>query len=455
MGVAHSLVLEQTQKLIMTQELCQAIAILQMPTQELLTYVQEQLEENPLLELEEDDSQPELPEAEPDWAEYFRDTSDLGFVPRTNFSREGPAWDNFLSREQTLAEHLLADWRLVARTPEEKQMGQFIIGCLDGYGYLRLSIAEIADQLRQSRAKVLRIVKTIQQLEPKGVGARSLEECLLIQAESLGCLTPEIRQVILYYLPDLAEGRLGRIAQELNLSLLQVQAIRDFIRTLDPKPGRQYSDGDQVHYIAPDITVQKVGDEYVILVNDAVGNRLHVSNHYRRILTSPEDVDGQTKRYVETKLNSAVWLIRSIEQRRLTIYRIVETLLRLQRPFFDYGVRHLRPLTLREVAVEIDVHESTVSRATANKYIQTPHGVFPLRVLFDSGVESANGKGAAAESVKRLLADLVSQEDPYKPYSDQQLSELLARRGISVSRRTVAKYRQEANIPSSGCRRRY
>ena len=201
-------------------------------------------------------------------------------------------------------------------------MGQFIIGCLDGYGYLRLSIAEIADQLRQSRAKVLRIVKAIQQLEPKGVGARSLEECLLIQAESLGCLTPEIRQVILYYLPDLAEGRLGRIAQELNLSLLQVQAIRDFIRTLDPKPGRQYSDGDQVHYIAPDITVAEGRRRICDPGERAVGNRLHVSNHYRRILTSPEDVDGQTKRYVETKLNSAVWLIRSIEQRRLTIYQL-------------------------------------------------------------------------------------------------------------------------------------
>lgn len=455
MGVAYGLVLEQTQKLIMTQELRQAIAILQMPTQELLNYVQEEIEGNPLLELEEDDSQPQLQETEPDWAEYFRDTSDLGFVPKTNYSRQEPTWDNFISRETTLAEHFLLEWKLVARTPEEKRIGEFIIGSLDPYGYLRCSVADIADILQQSRVKVLRVLKAIQQLEQTGVGARNLEECLLIQAKALGCLTPELRQIILHYLPDVAAGKLGRIAQELDLSLKQVQEICDFIRTLDPKPGRQYGDGQQVHYVLPDVTVEKVGNEYIILVNDSVGNRLRVNNHYRRILTEPGNEDGKTKRFVETRLNSAVWLIRSIEQRRLTIYRIVEALLRLQRPFFDYGIRHLRPLTLREVADEIGVHESTVSRATANKFIQMPYGVFPLRILFDSGVESVGGKGMAAESVKRVLADLIEQEDPYNPLSDQKLSEQLAEQGISLSRRTVAKYRQEANIPSSACRRRY
>lgn len=455
MGVAYSLVLEQTQKLIMTQELRQAIAILQMPTQELLDFVQKEFEENPLLDLVEDDSRPEMPEAEPEWLEYFRDTSDLGFVPKTNYSKEEPAWDNFLSREMTLAEHLQAEWEMVAQTAEEKQIGEFIIGSLDTDGYLRCTVAEIADILHQPRSRVFRVLKTIQRLESTGIGARNLEECLLIQAEALGCLTPEIRQVILHFLPDLAEGRLARVAQELKLSLPQVQSIRDFIRTLDPKPGRQYGDGEKVHYIIPDVTVDKVEGEYIILVNDAVGNRLQVNNCYRRILNDDNNADGATKRFVTTKLNSAVWLIRSIEQRRLTIYRIVEALLHLQRPFFDFGVRHLRPLTLREVADEIGMHESTVSRATANKFIQTTHGVFPLRMLFDSGVESVNGKGAAAESVKRLLVDLVEQEDPHNPFSDQKLAEILAQRGINVSRRTVAKYRQEANIPSSISRRRY
>jgi RNA polymerase sigma-54 factor len=455
MGVAYSLVLEQTQKLIMTQELRQAIAILQMPTQELLDFIQEKFEENPLLDLDEDDSPTEKPEPEPEWLEYFRDTSDLGFIPKSNYSKEQPAWDNFLSRETTLAEHLTADWQMIAQTAEEKQIGEFIIGSLDSYGYVRCTVAEIADALGQPRSRVLRVLKAIQQLESNGVGARNLEECLLIQTQALGCLTPEIRQVILYHLPDLAAGRLGRVAQELELSLPQVQEIRDFIRTLDPKPGRQYSDGQEVHYIVPDVTVERVQGEYVILVNDAVGNRLRVNNYYRRILSDGDGVDVATKRFVETKLNSAVWLIRSIEQRRLTIYRIVETLLRLQRPFFDFGVRHLRPLTLRQVADEIGVHESTVSRATANKFIQTTHGVFPLRILFDSGVESVNGKGAAAESVKRLLVDLVAQEDAHNPLSDQKLADILMQKGINVSRRTVAKYRQEANIPSSSSRRRY
>jgi RNA polymerase sigma-54 factor len=458
--MAHGLALKQTQtqKLVMTQELRQAIAILQMPSHELLQHVQKQVEENPLLELEEDNSRAELPqseEAEPDWAEYFRDCGDLGFPPQSTVRRKGPSWADFIGHQHTLAESLSAQWGLEAQTPQEKQIGEFIIGCLDEYGYLHCSISEIASRLGQPSTVVLRILRAIQRLEPIGAGARNLEECLLIQAESLGLLTPEIRQVILHYLPDLAQGRFGRIAQGLGLTMPQVQSIRDLIRTLDPKPGRQFDDGCGVHYITPDVVVHRLNDDYVILVNDAIGNRLHVGNHYRRILTDPKNVDEQAKQYVEAKLNSALWLIRSIEQRRLTIYRIVEKLLKLQRPFFDHGVRYLHPLTLREVATQIDVHESTVSRATARKHIETPHGVFPLRILFDSGVESANGKGAAAESVKRLLADLIAQEDPYNPYSDQQLSDLLGGKGINLSRRTVAKYRHDVNIPSSGCRRRY
>lgn len=457
MGVAHSLVLEQTQtqKLIMTQELRQAIAILQMPAHELLLYVQKQVAENPLLELEESDTQWELPEAEPDWAEYFRDSDDLGFVPKSNIFGEGPSWDNFISREHTLVEGLLAEWGLIARDQKERHIGEFIIGCLDEYGYLRCCVNEIAVRLQQPSPEVLRILKAIQQMSPIGVGARSLEECLLLQAESLGLLTPEVKQVITNYLPDLAQGRFGHIARELGLTLPQVQAIRDTIRLLDPKPGRKFDDGEQIQYITPDVTVHKADNEYIILVNDSVGNRLHVSDHYRRILTDSQDVDDQTKKYVETKLNSAVWFIRSIEQRRITIYRIVEVLLKKQRPFFDNGIRYLRPLTLREVADKIDVHESTVSRATANKHIQTPYGVFPLRVLFDSGVDSVNGQGMAAKSVKRLLADLVSKESPARPYSDQKLSELLAEQGINISRRTVAKYRHDINIPASIHRRRY
>ncbi|MGI6129122.1 MAG: RNA polymerase factor sigma-54 [bacterium] len=453
MSVAYSLILEQTQKLIMTQELRQAIAVLQMPIQELLAFIQEELQENPLLDLEEEDFVPETAEDLPEWLEYFSDGSDLGFVP--DYSKRQPAWDSFLSRENTLAEHLQTEWDMVARTPEEKRIGSFIIGSLDPNGYLRCTVSELAAMLQQPRSRVVRILKAIQRIDLSGAGARNLEECLIIQAQALGCLTPEIRQVIMYHLSDLADGRLGKVAEELGLSLPEVQAIRDFIRTLDPKPGREYNDGEKIHYVIPDVTVKKVAGEYVILVNDTVGNRLRVNNSYRHILTDGSSVDSATKKYVKTKLNSAVWLIRSIEQRRLTIYRIVETLLRLQGSFFDFGVRHLRPLTLREVADKIDVHESTVSRATANKFIQTPHGVFPLRILFDSGVDSSDGKGAAAESVKRIITDLVLQEDPYNPLSDQKLSKILAQRGINVSRRTVAKYRQEANIPSSSSRRRY
>ncbi|HHY92490.1 MAG TPA: RNA polymerase factor sigma-54, partial [Firmicutes bacterium] len=295
----------------------------------------------------------------------------------------------------------------------------------------------------------------IQRLDPPGVGARSLEECLLIQARVLGRLTPAVRRVIKNHLCDLAEGRLTRVAAALDLSLEQVQGIRDFIRTLDPKPGRSYASGEETHYVVPDVSVEKVEGEYVILVNDTMASRLTLNNYYRRLLAHPAECDPHTRRYLEHKLNSALWLIRSIEQRRLTMYRIVEVLLKRQRAFFDFGVRCLRPLTLRQVSEEIGLHESTVSRATANKFIQTPQGLFPLRFLFGSGVENKSGLATAAESVKRLLADLVAREDPRHPLSDQKLAELLEQQGINVSRRTVAKYRQEAQIPSSASRRRY
>ncbi|MDI3538058.1 MAG: polymerase sigma-54 factor [Bacillota bacterium] len=455
MGMAFSLTLEQNQKLVMTQELRQAITILQLSTQELLDYVEEELKENPVLELREEEARPETPPLEQDWAAYLEEGGESGYLPGPPVREEAPPWENFVSRETTLAEHLANEWRLAARNPAEKRIGFFIIGNLDEHGYLRCSVAEIARALGVPRFQVLRVLRGIQRLDPPGVGARSLEECLLLQARALGRLTAPVRRVIQFYLRDLAEGRLTRVAADLGLTLSELQSIRDFIRTLDPKPGRKYASGDDVHYVVPDVSVEKVEGEYVILINDAAAGRLTVSSLYRRMLESPAECDVQTRRYLEHKLNSALWLIRSIEQRRLTLYRIVEVLLRRQRDFFDFGVRYLKPLTLRQVAEEIGVHESTVSRATANKYIQTSHGVFPLRFFFGSGVENHYGTGAAAESVKRILADLVAEEDPRHPLSDQKLAELLAARGINVSRRTVAKYRQEANIPSSASRRRF
>ena len=454
MGMTFSLTLEQTQKLIMTQELRQAISILQLNIQELINYVQKELEENPFLDLADDSTKTDEPETEPDWAEYFRDKSDLGFSPAPVKREEGASWENFVSQETTLSEYLLQEWELIAPDPLEKHIGAFIIGNLDEHGYLTISTSEIACALKLPLQRVLQVLRKVQLLDPPGVGARCLEECLLIQARVLGRLTPAVRDVIQYYLRDLAEGRVARVAQQLHLSVHEVQEIRDLIRTLDPKPGRRFASGDGIHYVIPDVVVEKVEGEYVILVNDAIANRLTVNNFYRGMLTN-DSCDTDTKRYLEQKLNSALWLIKSIEQRRLTIYRIVEALLRRQRAFFDHGVRHLQPLTLRQVADEIGVHESTVSRATAGKYIQTPWGVFALRFLFGSGVEGVDGTAAAAESVKRLLADLVADEDPARPLSDKQMADILRQRGINLSRRTVAKYRSEARIPPSSARRRF
>ncbi|MFS8640482.1 MAG: RNA polymerase factor sigma-54, partial [Symbiobacteriaceae bacterium] len=263
---------------------------------------------------------------------------------------------------------------------------------------------------------------------------------------------PLVPEIIRHHLEDLAAGRIPRIAERLGVDCAAVQAAADAIRALDPKPGRRFGGGEQPRYVVPDVFVERVGSEYVVIVNEAPLPRLIVSPHYRRLL---ETADGQTRRYVEERIQSALWLIKSIEQRRLTLLRVTEAIVRFQRDFFDRGPRYLRPLTLRDVAQAVGVHESTVSRATSGKWAQTPRGMFELKYFFSSGVQMGCGEGVAAEAVKRMIADLIRQEDPSRPLSDQALAEALAAQGIRIARRTVAKYREEMGVPNSGQRRRY
>jgi RNA polymerase sigma-54 factor len=471
--MGYGLNVEQTQKLIMTPELRQAITVLQLSALELSMYIEQQLEENPLLELREDETErgeevgvaveqymPENEDADRkeydlDWEEYFQDSSDLGVVRQERIQeQEEYSYENFLSQSMTLSEHLLFQLNLSPCKGVDRLIGEYIIGNLDEHGYLRMSLEEVASRLGVSESRVARVLNVIQGFDPPGVGARNLEECLLIQVKQLGIKDIVLERLIKDYLVDLSKGRLNRIAQELGISVQDVQRSADLLKTLDPKPGRNYSD-NSARYIVPDVILEKVDGEYVILVNDVAIPRITINSTYRSVLSKDKNHDSRTRRFVESKLNAAAWLIRSIEQRRLTLYKVASCLVELQRDFLDNGVKYLKPLNLKKVAGMVGLHESTVSRATSNKYIQTPQGVFEMKYFFSTGLSNSTGNATSAESIKKMLQEIIAREDSRSPLNDQQISDLFRMRGISISRRTVAKYRDELGIAAIRKRKRY
>lgn len=462
MRLTHDIFLEQQQKLLMTPELRQAIAILQMSTLELGEYIQKELEENPFLDEKEPEEAPEqeTQEAEADanntleqWMEFHHDR-DSGYMPQEK--EEEKSFENFVTRRPSLVEHLEFQLRMVSRGELDLRIGEYLIGSIDNNGYLAVDLDEVAAQMGVSEARVAEVLQMIHSFHPHGVGARDLSECLMLQLCHYGKNDPVIEQIVNNHLEDIARGRLNRIAQALNLSILQVQEICDLIRTLDPKPGLQYSNGEQVKYIMPDAFVEKVDGEYVVVVNDFQFPRLSINRVYERILRQPESFTQEARKYLEEKMGSAMWLIRSIEQRRMTLYKVARCIVDIQKDFLDNGIEFLKPLTLREVADIVEVHESTVSRATTNKYIQTPQGLFELKYFFSTGVQCSRGEEKiSARSIKKKIEDIVAQEDPTHPLSDEVIAQNLQEQGICISRRTVAKYRNELGIASTMTRRRY
>ena len=463
MRVGYGLNVEQVQKLVMTPELRQAITILQLPALELGHYIEQQLQENPFLEIREEE--PELvstaqetadrgekKEYDSDWEDYFQDSSDLGFVQWEEEKQVFP-FDNIASNPPSLADHLLFQLHLATGDERLRVIGEYLIGNIDEQGYLRVSLEEVASGVGASLDEVERALALIHTFDPPGVGARSLQECLLIQVEQAGIQDDLLVKVINNHLEDLAKGKVGRMSQVLGVSVQEIQRVADVIKTLEPKPGRMYGTTGTVRHIVPDVTLEKVGNDYVIIINDAFLPRLAVNSAYRSALSKESDLE--TRNFVENKLNAAVWLIRSIEQRRLTLYKVASCLVELQRDFLDYGVKYLKPLNLKKVAEMIGLHESTVSRATANKYVQTPQGVFEMKFFFSSGLAGKDGRKTSAESVKKMLEELIAGENPKNPLNDQQIAEYFQRQGVRISRRTVAKYRGELGIPPIRQRIRY
>lgn len=469
MKLDYQLKIEQTQKLIITPELKLAITLLQYSTMELQDFIQEELLSNPVLELGEGEDggeeeppgeslSDELPEDDFPWEEYFRDMDldTVGYMPNPagrDWS-EFPTVDNYADSPGTMMEELLGQLRLMRLSPRHYSIAAYLIGNLDPNGYLGSDLGELAAALGITAEEMETVLQIVQGLEPTGIASRNLQECLLLQFHSMEDPPPLAVKIVEHYLPAAADGRYRQIAARLGCDIKEVQDAVDFIRTLNPKPGSIFGGAPETRYIVPDINVEKVDDKYVIVMNDQLTPQLMISPFYHRLVQKGVG-DENLSAFIKSKLEKATWLLRSIEQRRLTLYRVAQQIVEIQQPFLEHGIKQLKPLTLKDVAQAVGVHESTVSRATANKYMQTPRGLFPLKFFFSSGLTGEGGEDYSSHSIKSYLRELIEQEDPQSPFSDQQLTELLEEKGIAISRRTIAKYREELSIPASYRRRRH
>lgn len=454
--LSQRITLEQKQTLIMTPRLQQAIQLLQLSSLELSQFMEEELKSNPILEAEAEEREEKIDmEEENIWDDYLANT-DYAFHQERGMERsqEDMNYESVISAQPTLQEYLLSQFTLLTNDQDELAVGEYLIGSLDERGFLSVTLEEVSEIMDVNLSTVFRTMQMIQSLEPVGIGARNLIESLLIQSKFHYGDAPLLEQIISHHLEDLGENRIKRIAARLKVTPTEIQRAFDLIKRLNPRPAAGYTGQPEARYIEPDVFIQKVGDDYVVVMNDTATPRLRINSYYQKILKS-FDSGEEAREYLEKKLNSAIWLIKSIEQRRMTIYRIVETIVEMQRPFLDRGIKYLQPMTLNEVAEQIEVHESTVSRATANKYVQTPRGIFELKFFFNSGISGEYGDGLASVSVKEIIQELIKEEDSCHPWSDQQIGEMIEARGYTISRRTVAKYRDELGIPSSSKRRRF
>jgi RNA polymerase sigma-54 factor len=448
----YELTLEQSQKLIMTPELRQAIQLLQYNSLELQEYILREIEENPLLEYEDTIEEPqEISDFDQiDWKEYIENYDDISYKQEINKDENSITFENFFTSSQTLKEYLLEQLSMVSVGQREYKIAEYIIQNIDSNGYLTESTQEIAKAMGVSESEVEIMLGVVQTFEPTGVGARNLKECLLLQLKDRKDLI--LINIVENYLEDIALNKLSKIASELNIDVEEVQRYADEIKSLEPKPGRSFAgSSEEIKYIIPDAKLEKVDGEYVVLINEATVPKLNINNFYRELI---KNSDETTSRFLQEKLNSAVWIIKSIEQRKQTLTKVIESIVKFQIDFFEKGEGYLKPLTLKDVAEDIKMHESTVSRATNGKYIQTSKGIYELKYFFSQAIKANEGL-VSSDTVKNTIREIIDSEDSKKPMSDQEISDKLEKMGISLSRRTVAKYREELKIPSSKLRKRF
>ena len=485
--------LRQSQQLVMTPQLQQAIKLLQMSRMDLVELVRDEMLENPVLEDQADMGEPaaqrieaagqgeaantieraieaderaseasvksdEKKTDEIDWERYLENHAMQAPIPSAGrmSDEEMPGVEATLTKGEDLGEHLFWQIRLSDLSDEELTFAALVVGNLDEKGYLKLEdvpleeiVPRLAEEAGLDPEDAEEVLKIIQRMDPVGVAARDLRECLLVQAEHAG-MDELVLSVIRDHLPNLERKNFGAVARDLKVGIEEVYDVAQAIGELEPRPGRDYVT-EEPRYIVPDVYVQRMGEGYLVQANDDGMPRLKISGFYRAAMQG----DPKAKEYIQGKLRSAQWLIRSIDQRRKTIVRVTECIVEKQREFFDHGIEHLKPMILRDVAETVGMHESTISRVTSNKYVATPRGVFELKYFFNSAIRRDNADDIASESVKQAIKKIIAEENPRDPHSDQKIVEILAQDGVVIARRTVAKYREMIGALSSSKRKKY
>ena len=470
--------LRLTQQLIMTPQLQMAIKLLQLSRLELLDTIRQELEENPTLEEDIQEVSPEeqpaeqsedLPADPPstkevtieekirddiDWNNYIDEYNSSGRVHFETERRDAPNFESFLTRKESLREHLLWQLLMTSPTEEEEKIGTLIAGNLDKDGYLDVPVEYLANESGANPEKVEQILSLMQTFDPIGVCSRNLSECLLIQAKYFELDDTIVIEIITNHLNHLENKNYKAICKVLKTNIEDIISAVNVIIGLDPRPGLQFLD-EEPQYITPDIYVYKLDDNFVIMLNDDGMPKLRVNPFYKSAVKNGKKMPDNVKDYVQEKMRSATWLIRSIHQRQKTIYKVMESILKFQRVFFDKGIEYLKPMVLRDVAEDIEMHESTISRVTTNKFVHTPRGIFELKYFFNSSIRSVEGDALASASVQEKIRLIIESENPQRPYSDDKISKLLKEDNINIARRTVAKYREIMKVLPSSKRKQF
>lgn len=447
MFLRQTVELKQKQELVMTQQLRQSIELLQYNTLELREYISKEIMENPILELKEDkDNIKEI-----DWENYLKTTSPSTKATTYNKDQEY-SLESFVEYEENLYEYLLNQLVLTKTSKLEFLVCDYLISNINSKGYLDIDLQEVEERFGLDKDFVLSCLKIVQSFEPIGVGAKDLKECLNIQLDYLEIYEENTRIIVNEYLEEVGKNNLKKISKNLNININKVKESIDIIGKLVPNPGNMFNaTSSQTNYITADAYVLEVDGKLEVLVEDSLTNRLNISNYYKNILINSND--DKTKEYLEDRLNRALWVIKSIEQRRQTIIKVINSIIKHQKEFFYTDENKINPLTLKEIAEDINMHESTVSRVTSNKYVETSKGLFELKYFFNSKIGGI--EDLSSLDIKNTILDIVDNEDKKKPYSDQAITDMLKSRGIKISRRTIAKYRDELEIPSSTMRKKY
>lgn len=477
MALESRLELRLAQKLVLTPQLQMAIKLLQMPQLELSQALTQELVENPFLEESADSASTEelsreesesleTPEEHDDIEvplermtnfaidDYFEERSydgkDLGYFTPGTVTQ--PSFESFLSNSTDLFDHLLWQLRLSKESEDVRSVGELIIGNIDENGYLGGTLEEIRETAGTDAETAEKALALIQGFDPPGVAARDIRECLQLQLKALNLQETLVEKLVLNDLDMIGKRKYPLLAKKYEITLEEIMASVNIIEGLDPKPGRNFS-SSTANYIVPDVYIVKSGNGYQIVLNDEGLPKLRISSYYQRLLRQKNSVPKEDRQFLEDKLRSAIWLMKSLDQRNKTIYRVTENILNYQRDFFDNGVNSLKPLNLKDIAQELSLHESTISRVTSNKYLACPRGIYSFRFFFSNAIQSDAGE-LSSTSVKEMLKKIVTEEDSSKPLSDMRIVDIFKSQNITIARRTIAKYREELKIPAQSQRKK-